>query len=122
MQRQMIAQSSFKPIVSGAVHSHQDPTSSIPAHSTLKTESPTASTGTTAENTRIFQDAIKIFQDQLDEEYRKFEQKLIERDRDAELDEFDWNELEARYHAVIDPKVEAEQEIMKECSHLFQVT
>jgi hypothetical protein len=58
----------------------------------------------------------------LDKEYREFEQKLIERDRDVELDEFDWDELEARYHAIIDPKVEAEQEMMNECSHLFQVT
>jgi hypothetical protein len=65
---------------------------------------------------------MKDFQDQLDKEYREFEQKLIERDRNVELDEFDWDELEARYHASIDPKIEAEQEIMNECSHLFQVT
>jgi hypothetical protein len=121
MQRQMAAQSTFKHNVSVAVHSHQDPLSSISAPSTLKPENLTASTNTTAENPRTFQRAIKDFQDQLDEEYREFEQKLIERDRDAELDEFDWDELEARYHAVIDPQVEAECDIMNECSHLFQV-
>jgi hypothetical protein len=121
MQRQMVSPPSFKPNASSAVRSHQDP-SSASARSTLKPECLNASTNTTAEDTRAFQDAMKGFQDQLDKEYREFEQKLIERDRDVELDEFDWDEFEARYHAMIDPKVEAEQKIMNECSHLFQVT
>ena len=64
---------------------------------------------------------MKEFQVQLDEECTSFEQKLKERAQTAELEEFDWDELESRYHAVIDPTVEAEQDIMNECSHLFQV-
>ena len=34
----------------------------------------------------------------------------------------DWDELEARYHSAIDPKAEAEQEIMNKCSSLFRVS
>jgi hypothetical protein len=64
---------------------------------------------------------MKDFQDRLDNEYQVFEQKLKERNQDVELEDFDWDELEARYHTAIDPAVEAEQEIMNECSHLFRV-
>jgi hypothetical protein len=87
----------------------------------MQPESTGASTNTTIESTRIFQDTMRVFQDRLDEEYKVFEHKLNERDQDAELEEFDWDDLEARYHIAIDPKVEAEQEVMNECSHLFQV-
>ena len=65
---------------------------------------------------------MKKFQDQLDKEYSLFEQELNEREQDVELEEIDWDELEARFHDEIDPKVEAEQDIMNDCAHLFQVT
>src|SRR2546421_6062300 len=71
MQRQMVSPPSFKPNASSAVRSHQDP-SSASARSTLKPECLNASTNTTAEDTRAFQDAMKGFQDQLDKEYREF--------------------------------------------------
>ena len=64
---------------------------------------------------------MKDFQNQLDKEYKAFEQKLNERDPAAELEEMEWDELEARYHAAIDPKIETEHVIMNDCSHLFRV-
>ena len=87
----------------------------------MKPESTSNSTNTSIERTRTFQGSIKDFQDRLDEQYKVFEEKLNERNQDAELEDFDWDELEARYHSAIDPKVEAEQEIMNECSSLFRV-
>jgi hypothetical protein len=120
--QQMVAQSSFENTDFGVLHSNHESTSSIHTRSTMKPESTSASTSTALERTRTFQDAIRDFQVQLDEEYRRFEQNLNERDQNADLEEFDWDELEARYHAEIEPKVKAEQEIMNECSHLFQVT
>jgi hypothetical protein len=118
----MVAQSSFEQTGFGAFRPSRESTSSIYTHPTIKPESVSASTNTTLESTRTFQDALKNFQVQLDEEYKRFELSLNERDQNVDLEEFDWDELEARYHAEIDPKVEAEQEIMNECSHLFQVT
>jgi hypothetical protein len=118
--QQMVAQSSFEQTGFGALPSNHASTS-VSTRSTMKPESTSASTNSTVEGARTFQDAMIEFRDQLDEEYSGFKQKLNERDRDAELDEFDWDELEARYHTAIDPKVEAEQETMNECFHLFEV-
>lgn len=87
----------------------------------MKPESTSSSTNTTVGNPRTLREAMKDFQDRLDNEYQIFEQKLKERNQDAELEDFDWDELEARYHTAIDPVVEAEQEIMNECSYLFRV-
>ena len=120
--QQMVVQSSLEQNGFDALRSNNASSFSTSTHSTMKSESTLASTNTTNEHSRIFQEAMKDFQDQLDEEYRVFEQKLNRRDQDADLEEFDWRELEARYHTAIDPKVEAEQEIMNECSHLFQVS
>jgi hypothetical protein len=114
-------QSSFEQNGFGTLRPKHDTTSFTSTRSTMQPESTGASTNTTIESTRIFQDTMRVFQDRLDEEYKVFEHKLNERDQDAELEEFDWDDLEARYHIAIDPKVEAEQEVMNECSHLFQV-
>jgi hypothetical protein len=119
---QIVTQPSFEQTGFGVFRSNHESTSSIYTRSTMKPESTSASTNTTHERARTFQDAMKDFQVQLDEEYKSFEQNLNERDQNADLEEFDWNELEARYYAEIDTKVEAEQEIMNECAHMFQVT
>jgi hypothetical protein len=87
----------------------------------MKPESTSNSTNISIEHTKTFQDSIRGFQDRLDEQYKAFEDKLNERNQDTELEDFNWDELEARYHSAIDPKVEAEQEIMNECSSLFRV-
>lgn len=87
----------------------------------MKPESTSNSTNTSIVRAKTFQNSIKDFQDRLDEQYKIFEEKLNERNQDTELEDFDWDELEARYHSAIDPKVEAEQEIMNECSSLFRV-
>jgi hypothetical protein len=117
----MVARSSFNQDGFGTPRSKHDSTSSTSTHSTVKPESTSNSTNTSIERTRTFQDSIKDFQDRLDEQYKVFEEKLNERNQDAELEDFDWDELEARYHSAIDPKLEAEQEIMNECSSLFRV-
>jgi len=119
--QQMVAQSSFNQDGFGTLRSKHDSTSSTSTRSTVKPGSTNNSTNTSIERTRTFQESIKDFQDRLDEQYKVFEEKLNERNQDAELEDFDWDELEARYHSAIDPKVEAEQEIMNECSSLFRV-
>jgi hypothetical protein len=118
--QQIVARSSFNQDGFGAPRSKHDSTSTL-TRSTMKLESTSNSTNTSIERTRTFQDSIRDFQDRLDEQYKVFEEELNERNQDVELEDFDWDELEARYHSAIDPKVEAEQEIMNECSSLFRV-
>jgi hypothetical protein len=117
----MVARSSFSQDGFGTLGSKHDSTSSTSTSLTMKPESTGNSANTSIERTGTFQGSIKDFQDRLDEQYKVFEEKLNERNQDAELEDFDWDELEARYHSAIDPKVEAEQEIMNECSSLFRV-
>lgn len=74
-----------------------------------------------AGKTKTFQESMKEYQDRLDKEYRLFEQKLKERDRNQELDDIDWDDLENRYHHAMDPKLAAEQDLVNDCSTLFQV-
>jgi len=118
--QQVVARSSFNQD-EFSTRSKHDSTSSTSTRSTMKPESTSNSTNTSIERIRTFQDSVKDFQDRLDEQYKIFEEELNERNQDAELEDFDWDELEARYHSAIDPKVEAEQEIMNECSSLFRV-
>jgi hypothetical protein len=120
--QQMVARSSFNQDGFGRPRSKHDSTSSTSTRLTMKPESTSNSTNTSIGRTKTFQNSIKDFQDQLDEQYKVFEEKLNERNQDAELEDFDWDELEARYHSAIDPKAEAEQEIMNECSSLFRVS
>ena len=117
----MVPRSSFNQDGLSTLRSKHDSTTSTSTRSTMKPESTNNSTNTSIERRKTFQNSIKDFQDRLDEQYKVFEEKLNERNQDTELEDFDWDELEARYHSAIDPKVETEQEIMNECSSLFRV-
>ena len=117
----MVARSSFNQDGFGTPPSKHDSTSSALTRSTVKPESTSNSTNASIERAKTFQNSIKDFQDRLDEQYKVFEEKLNGRNQDKELEDFDWDELEARYHSAVDTKVEAEQEIMNECSSLFRV-
>ena len=100
---------------------------SHPSHSvtstnvTLKPESTDRSLTRMNEPSSSFQETIQRYQDELDQEYGDFERKLQARERNGELDEFDWEGLENRYRQEIEPKISAEREVMQECSALFKV-
>jgi hypothetical protein len=118
--QQMVARSSFNQDGFGTPRSKHDSTSAS-TRSTVNPGSMSNSTHTSTERAKTFQDSMKDFQDRLDEQYKAFEEKLKERNQDTELEDFNWDELEAKYLSAINPKVEAEQEIMDECSSLFRV-
>ena len=118
---QIFSQTAHEPTGLSILRSNHASDSFISTRTISKPKTTSACEDNTIENNISFQDAIKEFQVQLDEEYSSFEQKLEERNQVEELEKFDWDELETRYHAAIDPKVEIEQDIMNECSHLFQV-
>ncbi len=115
IQRMPARQSMF------ATHGFSAFDSSNSATSTLKPESSRGSITTAVKKPNAFQVSIKEYQDNLDKECRLFERKLNERDGNAELEDIDWDELEGRCHAAMDPKITAEQDVMRECSALFQV-
>jgi hypothetical protein len=119
--QQMVARSSFNQDGFSTPRSKHDSTASVSTRSTMKLDSTNNSANASIERRKTFQNSMKDFQDRLDEQYKVFEEKLNEHHQDTELEDFDWDELEARYHNAIDPKVETEQEIMNECSSLFRV-
>ncbi|KIW17024.1 hypothetical protein PV08_04215 [Exophiala spinifera] len=65
---------------------------------------------------------IERYQQELQVEFDQFQQSLAERDRTAELELLDWEELESRYQSEIQPKMAAEQEIMDEFQARFQAS
>lgn len=125
MLQHIAAQPSLEQNRSGALRFERAVASSTTTTTTTTSTPKPDSLGVSAtpkvENARTFLDAMDDFQDQLNEEYRLFEQKLKQGDQDVELEDFDWEQLEARYHAEVDPIVESEQAIMNDCSRLFQV-
>ncbi|KAJ9647644.1 uncharacterized protein PV06_00346 [Exophiala oligosperma] len=54
--------------------------------------------------------------------FEQFKQSLSERDKTAELESLDWDELELRYQNEIQPKIAAEQDIMDEFQARFQAS
>lgn len=65
---------------------------------------------------------IKDYQQQLELEFQTFERSLEERDTSTDLEALDWQALEARYQAEIQPHIDSEQEIMTEFGSRFQVS
>jgi len=63
---------------------------------------------------------IEQYQKGLEEEFQEFEQSLSERDKAADLESLDWNELEKRYNDEIQPKIATEEAIMNEFQTRFQ--
>lgn len=64
---------------------------------------------------------IEEYQQQLELEFQEFERSLTARDKTAGLNDMDWDELERSYSNDIQPKIDAEQEIMNEFNARFQV-
>ena len=120
-QQAMATQLAFSKHGFGALRQQQPVHPFDSVGSTSKMLRPGASINTTVEDSATFQTSMKEYQDKLDKEYKDFEQTLNERDRNAELEDIDWDELEARYHTAMDPKIASEQHIMHEYSALFQV-
>ena len=63
---------------------------------------------------KTFVQDIQSYQDQLENEFKIFEQSLKERNKKDALEDLDWDELEQQYHAEIRPKEADEQAIMEE--------
>ena len=68
-----------------------------------------------------FVQGIQAYQQGLELDFQDFEHSLTERDKSAELTSIEWDELETRYNNEIQPKIDAEQEIMTEFNARFQV-
>lgn len=65
---------------------------------------------------------IERYQQELQVEFDQFQQSLSERDKTAELEFLDWEELESRYQNEIQPTMAAEQDIMDEFQARFQAS
>ena len=77
--------------------------------------------GPTPPSDRSFVKDIREYQQQLELEYQDFERSLNERDRSANLEAMDWEELEAHYSDEISPCIAREKEIMEEFNARFAV-
>jgi hypothetical protein len=64
---------------------------------------------------------IEQYQKGLEVDFQQFEQSLSRRDKAADLELLDWNELETRYNLEIQPKIVTEEAIMNEFQTRFQV-
>lgn len=68
-----------------------------------------------------FSAKIAAYQQELESEFKMYEDSLSTRQVDVELEDLDWDELESRYQAEMKLQVSNEQEIMDDFSVRFQV-
>jgi hypothetical protein len=71
---------------------------------------------------QTFAQEVQAYQDELNEEFRAFESALDSRDKSAELDDLDWDELEQRYVQDINPLVSQEDMIRRDLGERLQVS
>ncbi|KAI1618524.1 hypothetical protein EDD36DRAFT_426612 [Exophiala viscosa] len=102
-------------------HSRQE-TLSTQADSSNQRDAATQPTTTNPPHTsnQGFVRGIQAYQQRLELDFQEFEHSLTEREKSAELTSIDWDELETRYNDEIQPKIDAEQDIMKEFTARFQ--
>ncbi|KAK5022062.1 hypothetical protein LTS07_010478 [Exophiala sideris] len=103
-------------------HPSREVTRSIPANTISQRDADTRSTTTISPHTSNegFVRGIQEYQQRLEVDFQDFEHSLAERDKSADLSSIDWDELETRYNNEIQPKIDAEQEIMNEFNARFQ--
>lgn len=68
-----------------------------------------------------FTQEIEEHKRRLEAEFQEFERSLNGRDTTVDLDNMDWDDLEASYNNEVQPHVVAEQEIMTEFGARFEV-
>lgn len=76
---------------------------------------------TTASQTTTFVDELNTYQRDLDNQYERFASELERRDRQADLEDYDWDALETRYRNEVKPLLEDEDRIKKELGQRLQV-
>ena len=68
-----------------------------------------------------FLQMMQQYQAELDAEFDKYQEELAERDQDEDIEDYDWDDLEARYFAEMEAKIIEEKEITDEFHKLLDV-
>ena len=96
--------------------------SSKPANATLEPESTVeAPQPQFPTDVNSFVQMMQQYQANLDAEYEEYVKELAERDQDEDIEDYDWDDLEARYFAEMEAKVIEEKQITDECHKLLDV-
>jgi hypothetical protein len=89
---------------------------------TLSTQASDVSTAITAPDTpQIFVSQLQALHAQLDRQYDEYVEELQDRDHKAQLEPFDWDELEEAYARDMEPAIRDEQEIQMELANCYKV-
>lgn len=89
---------------------------------TLSTQPSNVSSAATAPDTpQTFVSRLQGLQAQLDLEYDQYEQDLEKRDHKAQIEPYDWDNLECRYLEDMEPAIKSEQDIQTNLAQRYGV-
>lgn len=69
----------------------------------------------------MFVSRLQGLQAQLDLEYDQYEKDLEKRDHKAQIEPYDWNDLECRYLEDMEPAIKSEQDIQTNLAQRYGV-
>jgi hypothetical protein len=93
-----------------------------PPSATQLTAIETNRQGTEEQEDQTFAQQVQAYQDELNKEFEAFERALEGREKSAELDELDWDELEQRYVQEINSLLSQEDMIRRDLGERLQVS